>query len=365
MLTRTVRIQLLAFVVIAVLGVTYVAVRYVGLTRWFGSGYTVTLELREAGGIFPNAEVTFRGDPVGRVGDMRLTATGIAVDLHIDTDRPIPTALAAAVADRSVIGEQYVDLRPRTKSGPYLHDGSVIPARDTILPPQVQQLLLSADDLATSVPLTSLRTVVDELYTANQGAGTSLSTLLHSSRLLFDTADAHLAQTLDLVSTSKRVLATQVDESAAITAFSRNLALIGRQLRTSDPDLRVVITRGAAATSQVATLLGDVHGTLGALFRDLYSASAVVVGKENGLRQLLAGLPAAVTVGNKVLTARGLNVGLVPTFFDPLPCTDGYGGTTVRTGLATSGTLPLNTSAGCRAPGGSAQDVRGARNAPR
>src|SRR2546423_3202665 len=121
MLSRTVRIQVVLFLVIALGGVTYVAIRYVGLQRYIGgSGYTVQAEFADAGGIFTNAEVDYRGVPIGRVGDMRLTKDGIEVDLDITSSTKIPSDTEAVVADRSVIGEQYVDLRPRTSTGPYL-----------------------------------------------------------------------------------------------------------------------------------------------------------------------------------------------------------------------------------------------------
>ena len=141
MLNVKTRVQVIAFVVIALLGVAYVGVRYVGITRWFGAGYTVKLDLAAGGGIFPNADVTYRGVSVGRVGDMRLTQHGIQVQLDMTSSRSIPSDVRAVVADGSVIGEQYVDLRPRTATGPYLHDGSVIARQDTALPIPVRRLL--------------------------------------------------------------------------------------------------------------------------------------------------------------------------------------------------------------------------------
>ena len=68
MISRLVRIQLVAFIVITVVGITYTGVRYVGLDRYFGGGgYRVTMSLAQSGGIFENAEVTYRGYAVGRV----------------------------------------------------------------------------------------------------------------------------------------------------------------------------------------------------------------------------------------------------------------------------------------------------------
>ena len=62
MIGRTAKLQVLAFLVVSILGVTYVGVRYVGLgERLLGGGYVVHVDLARAGGIFPNAPVTYRG----------------------------------------------------------------------------------------------------------------------------------------------------------------------------------------------------------------------------------------------------------------------------------------------------------------
>src|SRR5256885_3309065 len=102
MLTRTVRAQVIVFVLIALAGMSYVGARYAGLDVLFGgSGYVVRAELPDSGGIFTNAEVTYRGVPIGRVGALRLTADGIEVDLRIRPDAPpVPADVDLIVANR-------------------------------------------------------------------------------------------------------------------------------------------------------------------------------------------------------------------------------------------------------------------------
>ena len=79
MLTKRVRLQLVAFAVIAVVAIVYAAFRFTDIGRVFGAdGYTVKMNLNESGGIFTNAEVTYRGYNVGRVGEIHLTREGIA-----------------------------------------------------------------------------------------------------------------------------------------------------------------------------------------------------------------------------------------------------------------------------------------------
>ena len=96
MLTRTTKIQLVTFAVIAVLVIGYTGFHYANLGRLFGlrGYYTVQMDLANAGGIFPQADVTYRGVSVGRVGVVRLTSTGVEAELNISNAAPpIPADL--------------------------------------------------------------------------------------------------------------------------------------------------------------------------------------------------------------------------------------------------------------------------------
>ena len=86
----------------------------------------VTLELPAAGGLYRFSNVTYRGVQIGEVREVKLTKDGAEAKLTLDTSPKIPADLEADVRSVSAVGEQYVDLRPRTDSGPYLRDGSVI-----------------------------------------------------------------------------------------------------------------------------------------------------------------------------------------------------------------------------------------------
>ena len=80
MITRKVRIQLSIFVIGTLLVGTFIGLNYARVDRIFGSGYTVTVEMAESGGIFTTADVTYRGVSVGRVVDMWLDGDGVKVE---------------------------------------------------------------------------------------------------------------------------------------------------------------------------------------------------------------------------------------------------------------------------------------------
>ena len=367
MLTRTTRLQLVAFAVITVLVLGYTAFHYAYLGRLVGlrGYYTVQMNLSNAGGIFPNADVTYRGVSVGRVGTLELTPTGVVAELHISSSAPpIPANLHAAVADLSAVGEEYIDLRPVTSQGPYLAQGSVIPEGDTTLPLPVTSLLTSTNTLATSIPLAALRSVLNQLATGFQGNGVNVQALIDGQSKLVQAANSTISESVTLTEDSKVVLATQNAESAAFTSFASSIRLFAGQLAASDSDLRRLVANGAPAATQVSGLITDNTPTLGALIANLLTTSQVTLTRGPNLDEMLSALPAAIAAGSTVITTKGARFGVALTFFSPLPCTAGYQGTKVRNGLTTSPGPPLNTKASCTSPPSSGILVRGSANAP-
>ncbi|GAB2746304.1 MCE family protein [Salinifilum aidingensis] len=365
MLTRKVRLRVLAFVVIALLGVGYTGATYAGLDKvLWARGYDVTVKLASTGGIFANAEVTYRGVPVGRVGELRLTEDGIAVPLNIESDAPpIPRDVRAVVANRSAVGEQYVDLRPQNDRGPYLADGAVIEEERTSTPLPVQNLMMNLNSFAESVPKDSLRTVVSELGTAFRGNGRHLQTVLDTTSEFTAEAQRHLPQTKRLIEDSRAVLATQNEQSSAIKSFSGDLRALSAELEESDPDLRGLVQQSPETARQVSGFL-DEQDQLGPLLRNLTGTSEVLADHNDGIEQLMTLYPGVVANSNSVVPGDGkAHFGLALNAFDPLPCTAGYEETPKRAGNEMA-PLPLNSEAHCAEPPGSETSVRGAQNAP-
>jgi phospholipid/cholesterol/gamma-HCH transport system substrate-binding protein len=354
MLTLGTRIKVVLFVVIAVAVLAYVGLRYAKLGAYIGlpGYYSVTLDLPQAGGLYPNADVTYRGVSVGRVGAMRLVPGGVQADLDISDSAPhIPADTQAAVADLSAVGETYVDLRPRTDAGPYLRPGSVISQADSQIPPPVTDLLGAVDSLANSVPAGSLRTLVNELYYAFNGQGPNLQVLLDSASSFTRAASNDLPQSTSLIQDGNTVLATQQAETSAIQTFATDGELFAQQLASSNSDLRRLITAAPQAAIQVTGLLKDNTPDLGLTLANLLTAADIALPRHANLEELLSALPAAVAAGNTVISSTGANFGLALTFFQPLPCTSGYQGTPYRNGLDTSPPHPaFNTSAACTEP---------------
>jgi phospholipid/cholesterol/gamma-HCH transport system substrate-binding protein len=366
MLTRRIQIQLIVFAIVGLLATTYLGAKYVGLNP-FGTGYRVTVALPDAGGSFANGEVTYRGVPVGRIKELHTTPDGMEAVLHITGDAPdIPADVGATVANRSAIGEQYIDLRGTGPGdGKKLGDGDRIEGSAASMPPAIEDVLRTGRDFAASVPEDALSTVIDEFYEFSRGAAPHVARLIETSQDFVETADDNFLVSSALIDSAQTVLTTQQESADSIKSFSSDLDLFATTLADSDGDLRALIKNSPAAAREISRLFDQVGRPLGVLMSNLVSTAQVFGTNAAGVEDALYRVPEALSVGWAVNGSRGLDLGLAQTYFDPLPCTSGYGGTTPRPGLDTSQGQPFNTSAGCTASPTSGTNVRGPQSVPR
>jgi phospholipid/cholesterol/gamma-HCH transport system substrate-binding protein len=322
MITRVVRLQVLVFAVLSALGVTFVGLRYVGFgERFFGSGYVVHADLASTGGIFAGAPVTYRGVPVGRVSGVGLRGDGVLIDLRLDGDVRIPSDSRAVVAQRSAVGEQYLDLRPNTDTGPYLGDGDTIPRQRTGTPLPMETLLSGLDALVASVGPESLGIVIDELGRAFEGNEAALARLLDANSALLEASQRHLPETLALIRDGRTVLATQAESADAIRRWADALAKLAATLRLSDGDLRRLLTAGPPAAAELTVLLRDLDPSIGTLLGNLVTVNGIAARRLPGLEQILVVYPLAVSGGFTVVPGDGTaHLGLVVNLADPAAC---------------------------------------------
>ena len=370
MRSRLVKFQLIAFIVVAVVGIVYVGGKYVRLDNLLGFGqYSVNAQFADSGGIFTNAEVTYRGVPVGTVGALSLTSDGIDVELLLNDGGPeIPSSARAIVANRSAIGEQYVDLQPTSDEGPYLVDGSQIATADTQTPVPVEDVLASTDQLVRTVPLENLTTVVQELGAAFDGKGEDLQILVDSLGTLSQTGDEALPQTLALIRDSRTVLDTQSQQSSAIRQFSADLNSVTAQLRSSDPDIRRLINTGTAASDQIGALIAEGGDSLTTDLANINSVTELAAPRTLALKPLLIFLPALAAGAGTLVPGDGtIHQGLLLETNNPPPCTQGYEGSQAILDEEkaknpnfdlTEENYPLNLQANCTTPQGSVTGVR-------
>jgi len=370
MITKRTKMQLVIFALITLVGVSFVGARYARLDRLvFDNSYQVVAHFADSGGIFAGAEVAYRGVAVGQVKTMKLTPHGVDVVLDIEkSSAKIPSDTRAVVANRSAVGEQYVDLQPETKSGPYLSTGSQIPVDKTETPISTTKLLTDVDTTVNSVNKKSMQTVVSELGQAFHGGGQDLGRLIDSSNSFITTANRNVDMTTSLLEEGNTVLDTQIAKSDAIKSFAKDLSLFSTTLAGSDKDLRRVIENGSATANQLRTFLEENKVDLGSLINNVVTTGEVTGKHLDGTEMILVVYPYVVAGGFTVVD-KDPSTGLYDAHFgmiltqDPSVCHQGYGGTDKRSPFNT-GNRKMATGAHCSEPQ-SQSNPRGAQWAPR
>jgi phospholipid/cholesterol/gamma-HCH transport system substrate-binding protein len=370
MLTRFVRTQLIIFTIASIVGVGVMLFAYMQVPTLLGVGrLTVKLELPAAGGLYQFSNVTYRGVQVGKVTDVRLTENGAEADLSLDTSPNIPADLDARVLSVSAVGEQYVDLQPKTDSGPFLQNGSRIPAARTTIPQQVGPMLDQLNTLVKSIPGDRISNLLDETFKAFNGAGPDFQSLIDSATKLSTDTSGVSDQLRSLIDQSGPLLDSQVETQDSIRTWARSLAGVTGQLAENDPQFRSILQRGPGFASEVSGLLDQIKPTLPILLANLTTIGQILVTYNPSLEQLLVIFPAAMSMQQSFGLGKNNPTGLplgdfALTVSDPNACTVGFLPPSQWRSPEDTTTVDTPDGLYCKLPQDSPISIRGARNLP-
>ncbi|MEU7811422.1 MCE family protein [Pseudonocardia sp. NPDC049154] len=371
LISRFVKVQLLIFTVLTLVAALLIVFVYVRVPSLIGFGrITATAELPAAGGLYPNANVTYRGVTVGKVTAVDLADGHVVATMSIDASRLPAADSRAEVHSVSAIGEQYLDLLPPPgNGGPELADGDVIPLSRTSIPPATADVLQSADGLLASVPPEQFRSTLDEFAAAFDGIGPDLGRLIDNTQTLVRTAQGNYEPTQKLLQDFQPFADPQLVSSDAIRGWSRDLAGFSQALRDNDPALRNVLTEGSTAAAKATDLLKDLSRTTPTLLSTTGVLTRLAEAYHAPIEQVLVVYPMWAVV-NQMIVPKDQPGALrfnLETNVNPPSCVEGWtppdqpGGARNSSAL---GDLPLPQNSYCKLPQSDPTLARSARNLP-
>src|ERR1700739_1577526 len=305
MLSRFVRIPVAIFTIVGTIGLIAMVLFYIQAPTLLGIGrMTVTLELPSTGGLYRFSNVTYRGVQLGKGTSVGLTnnctdpkrSPCANAKLSLGTSPKIPADLKAEVRSVSAVGEQYVDLRPRTDSPPYLHDGSVIAARDTTIPQAVGPMLDQVSAFVNSIPKTKLGQLLDESFQGFNGTGYDLGSLFDSTSQIADYSNGIADRTRTLTEDTGPLLDSQARTTDSIRTWARSLAGITDVFANDDSRVRTLLQNGPEAANEASRLLEQIKPTLAVVLPNLTTNGQNGVTYPPSLEQLLVLLPDSVAI---------------------------------------------------------------------
>lgn len=371
MIDRLAKIQLSIFAVITVITLSVMAIFYLRLPATFGIGtYGVSADFVAGGGLYKNANVTYRGVAVGRVESVGLNPNGVTAHMRLNSGTAIPSNVTATVRSVSAIGEQYIDLvPPENPSSTKLRNGFRIQRRqNTRIGQDVADLLRQAETLLGSLGDTRLRELLHEAFIATNGAGPELARLIESARLLVDEANANYPQVSQLIDQAGPFLQAQIRAGGDIKSLADGLARFTWQLRAADPRLRDTLADAPDAIDEANTAFSGIRPSFPALAASLANLGRVGVIYHKSIEQLLVVFPALfaaiITSAGGVPQDEGAKLDFKIDLHDPPPCMTGFLPPPLVRSPADESVREIPRDMYCKTAQNDPSTVRGARNYP-
>lgn len=370
MIDRLAKIQLSIFAVITVITLSVMAIFYLRLPATFGIGtYGVSADFVAGGGLYKNANVTYRGVAVGRVESVGLNPNGVTAHMRLNSGTAIPSNVTATVRSVSAIGEQYIDLvPPENPSSTKLRNCFRIQRQNTRIGQDVADLLRQAETLLGSLGDTRLRELLHEAFIATNGAGPELARLIESARLLVDEANANYPQVSQLIDQAGPFLQAQIRAGGDIKSLADGLARFTWQLRAADPRLRDTLADAPDAIDEANTAFSGIRPSFPALAASLANLGRVGVIYHKSIEQLLVVFPALfaaiITSAGGVPQDEGAKLDFKIDLHDPPPCMTGFLPPPLVRSPADESVREIPRDMYCKTAQNDPSTVRGARNYP-
>lgn len=370
MLDRLARIQLAIFAIVTVLCVGAISVFYLHVPAAMGIGtYDVKANFVAGGGLYQNANVTYRGVTIGRVESVGLTDDGVVAAMRLNSDTPVPDNVTATVKSVSAVGEQYVDLvPPDDPSNAMLRNDAVIPVSRTAIGQDISSLLVQADELVNSIGNSRIQDLLRETFKAFNGSGPELARLIQSGRELVDEANANYGQTTQLIDQAGPFLDAQIASGDDIRSLADGLARFTTEAANADPQLRSVLTNVPGAAEAANTTFDGIRPSFPMLAANLANVGRIGVIYHKSIEQALVIFPALMaallTVGGGLPADEGGKLDFKVQLGDAPPCSTGFIPPTQIRSPADTTLRDLPTDLYCKTAQNDPAVVRGARNYP-
>ncbi|BBX98743.1 virulence factor Mce family protein [Mycobacterium lacus] len=366
MLTPFIKRQLILFGILTVVSLSVLGVYYLQIPSLVGVGrYELKADLPASGGLYPTANVTYRGITIGKVTDVEPTEQGARAIMSIDSRYKIPIDASANVHSVSAVGEQYLDLVSTGNPGKFFSPGQTI-TKGTV-PSEIGPALDTANRGLAALPKDKISKLLDETAESVGGLGPALQRLVDSTQAIVGDFHTQIADINDIIQHSGPILESQVNSSSAIERWARNLNRLAAQTAANDQHVKSILSQAAPTADQVNEVFTDVRDSLPQTLANLEVVIDLLKRYHNGVEQVLVFLPQGASIAETVSAPfpNQAALDLALSINQPPPCLTGFIPASEWRSPSDTSLQPLPTGTYCKIPQDTpANSVRGSRNIP-
>ncbi|HXB88927.1 MCE family protein [Mycobacterium sp.] len=368
MLTRFIKRQLILFSIITTVALLVLGWYYLRVPTLMGIGqYQLKADLPSSGGLYPTANVTYRGITIGKITDVEPTEKGAQATMSIDSRYKIPADASANVHSVSAVGEQYLDLVSVGNPGKFFSPGQTITTGT--VPSQIGPALDTANRGLEVLPKEKISLLLDETAKSVGGLGPALQRLVDSTQAIAGDFKTNLHDVDDIIQNSAPILDSQADSSSAIEHWARNLNVLGAQAAGQDQNLKDLLSKAAPTADDLNSVFSGLRDSLPETLANLAVVIDMLKRYNAGVEEVLVVLPQAGSIVQTIAAPYQKDhkavLDLGPLGMYPPPCLTGWPSAAEWRSPADTSLIPLPEGAYCKIPQDTpANVVRGARNIP-
>ncbi len=244
----------------------------------FDDSYPLSVTIPEAGGLFPDQEVTVLGQAVGVITGVDVVDGGVLVQMKIQGDQQVPIDADLQVLRRSPIGEQVLDFQPQGPNWTPAETGETLRPPSVKVPAEVPFLLEKSAAFLAAVDPESINTILHELALGIGGKGQDLRDLGTDSLDLNRTLVAGIPEFERLIDTSESVLRLLQQQTKTLTHALGETADVLDILTEQQPNFERLLDTGVRTVVQADALIRNERANLECLTHDLDAFSRVLLG---------------------------------------------------------------------------------------
>ncbi|HWJ10896.1 MAG TPA: MCE family protein [Nocardioides sp.] len=230
----------------------------------------ITVQLDNAANLVPNSEVKYDEVTIGSVRKIELKDWVATLTVGIEGDTKIPADVTATVAQKSLLGAEYLELKDPSRhdadQSSYLASGDVIGRERTARYPETEEVLSAASMLLNGGGLPQLRTVAHELNDALDGRQGDIRSFMRTVSSFTSRLDAqrdNIAATLSQLDRLSRAVTKDQDKvGRALEEVPEGIEVLVEERRQLVRTLRSIDDFGVVAHRVISGTKRDFQANL-------------------------------------------------------------------------------------------------------
>lgn len=261
------------------------------LSSCVGSGgRTVTVQLRDAAGLFEGNDVGVLGVRVGEVVEVRPRGGHVDVTLRLDDGIDVPADAAAVVVSRSVATDRYVELTPVYRDGATLRDGDVIPLERTRTPVEFDELLSTLESTSSALGADggdALNGLLTSSAANLDGNGGAIRDGLAGMADVLGTIDAQLGDVEGTITGLDRLTTAVANDDQVVRQFVDQVAEATTMLDEQHESIEATFDAVTAMVREVGIVVRDQRGRISSQMDDFVALAQDLADHQADYQQLL------------------------------------------------------------------------------